>query len=378
MTFQKTLLAFSDKMYRSLFAIPKSMVIDFHALGVGKLTFRFCRFCSCQRDLSKNRTPLVNTAFNYGIFSFLFGCLIAATSNVEAQTSFSSNSAAIELATVSDDKEAPRNPIDSTSPSSPMQVGQEEMKRSLQTSSEDRTRDLRVRGIEQRIDILKDLIARQAAAEQARLAAEASDKQKTDSQLQPNQSPSGASPPVVDSNSNLSLPSELSQSGSDTAAGSPSAPNTRGLSGQATELNDPTGHEKQSANRVVDTSATDSNDWTGIPLTSSPINSLELANSLFRSGHYSQAIKSYQDLLDRNPEQVDKSWLKLLAANCFRVLGDQTTAERLYREVTSLKEKSYAHDHARWYLNYLAQRKKVEAQWHAIEREIMSYQPNKQ
>ena len=60
----------------------------------------------------------------------------------------------------------------------------------------------------------------------------------------------------------------------------------------------------------------------GIQVIANPVNSFELANSLFATGSYSQALKSYESLLQEDVSEHDRNWLRCLAASCYRIQGD--------------------------------------------------------
>lgn len=115
----------------------------------------------------------------------------------------------------------------------------------------------------------------------------------------------------------------------------------------------------------------------GIPIITSPVNSFELANSLFLTGNYTQALRSYEDLMTTKDKIIDQDWLRLHAANCNRIQKKFGTAEQLYRDVTASKEKSYPSDHARWYLNYLTRRRAIETELQTFDSELNALIPNK-
>lgn len=198
--------------------------------------------------------------------------------------------------------------------------------------------DVRVKAIEQRIGILKEIMARkhaaaEAAASRANLEAAAADKQAKSSD-----SPDST---------NLSASKEGGNVTADLTAD------------EGPALVEQPSHPERSTSPLE-----------GIEIATSPLNSMELANSLFVTGRYAQALKGYEALLSSESEQLDRDWLRCLTANCYRILGQLPEAEKLYREVVSSKRFSYPADHSKWYLDHLTRRKQLQAQMQAIHSEL--------
>ncbi|MEQ1905023.1 MAG: tetratricopeptide repeat protein, partial [Pirellulaceae bacterium] len=162
--------------------------------------------------------------------------------------------------------------------------------------------ELRVQSIQQRIEVLKYELSRRQSEEQR----------------QANESPDTESDPHV-------IPTELSNSPSDGESDSHSPRQTDGHEGE---------------NKLAGTS--------GFQLVSMPANSMELGNSLFSTGNYSQALRSYESLLQDEKDPVDRAWIKCFAANCYRLQGNVSAAEKLYREVAGARMNVYAADQAQW------------------------------
>lgn len=240
---------------------------------------------------------------------------------------------------------------------------------------EDGSRDLRVKGIEQRIEVLKDLIARQMAAEEAKRAQEAKQAELTNNK--------GTVDKAASSTDQDNSPGRSSAEKNDPSLGNREDLSDEGAAGSSLAKNEyqKSQRSKPASDNGIGYSEWDlsgiNQDWEGVPITSSPVNSFELANSLFLTRHYSQALRSYEELLSTNTDGIDQAWLRLLTGHCYRILGDGPAAERLYREVTSIKPPGYPHDHARWYLNHLSRRKQIESELEQIVDELNAYrQPN--
>lgn len=186
----------------------------------------------------------------------------------------------------------------------------------------------RVDGITQRIDLLKDLIARQRAAAEAA-------KQKTQ-------------PPMLVPTQPEPAPLELE-----------SAP-------------------KQPQPQPTEPMLAPEPNIEGLQVLSTPVNSFELANSLYATGNYSEALKSYELLLADETVPVDRDWLQLFAANCYRQQKEISTAENLYRDVAASKAQAYPSDQAKWYLDHLTRRKQIAAEMQIIDAELQSLNPKQE
>lgn len=108
----------------------------------------------------------------------------------------------------------------------------------------------------------------------------------------------------------------------------------------------------------------------GTPVVTEPVNSLELANSLFLIGNPTAARKHYQAILKEKLDVEDEIWLKCLIGCCYRLEGEFDKAEKIFREVTSLKQNSYPINYSKWCLQYLDQRRQTKAHFQTIELEI--------
>jgi tetratricopeptide (TPR) repeat protein len=105
----------------------------------------------------------------------------------------------------------------------------------------------------------------------------------------------------------------------------------------------------------------------GVRVIPQPVNSFELANSLFATGNYSQAIKSYEALMADDHPSEDQNWLRLLMAACYRIEGETMKAESLYREIMSSRESPEIKEYSKWFLEHLALRQRLEQQLYSIE-----------
>lgn len=203
--------------------------------------------------------------------------------------------------------------------------------------------ELRIKAIGQRIDIIKEIMAQkqaQAAMANAKAIAKAPE-------------PDPALPSVKNSSPEIKhLADEKAQ---------PSSPKSK-----------PTETKAEETSKLANDS--EKKELAEFPINTSPMNSMELANSLFITGHYDQARKGYEALLAKEKTGLDREWLRCLAANCYRVQGDFSTAEKLYRQVVSAKKKSYPSDQSKWYLDHLTRRKKIKTELELLDAELQPFQ----
>lgn len=109
----------------------------------------------------------------------------------------------------------------------------------------------------------------------------------------------------------------------------------------------------------------------GTPILTQPVNSFELGNSLFMTGNYSAALKSYQAMLNEKPAVEDELWIRCMMGCCYRLQGDFAKAESMFREITNRRlTNSYPSDYAKWSLNYIEKRRISHDQFRLIESEL--------
>lgn len=68
-----------------------------------------------------------------------------------------------------------------------------------------------------------------------------------------------------------------------------------------------------------------------------PVNKLELAQSLFQTKNYTAALQAIDSIEREQLADSDNAWLELLAALCYRRLGKQTDFESILREISNAK-----------------------------------------
>jgi len=102
-----------------------------------------------------------------------------------------------------------------------------------------------------------------------------------------------------------------------------------------------------------------------------PINTFELANSLFRTGNISAARSSYESRLTQSPSPEEELWLRCLVGCCYRLEGNLAKSEETYRTLANSKLYSYFPvDHSKWCLKYVEKRREMKTRFQEIESEV--------
>ncbi len=226
--------------------------------------------------------------------------------------------------------------------------------------------DARVQAINQRIGIIRDLLDRQNAAAEAAEAAEAAALATRSAATVP--APALSAPPS-EPESQPQTELELKHSSIPVAAHS-------GEHDVPPVVSQPADEGSHSSELPVTEPVAGTPLAEGVKVLSTPVNSFELANSLYVTKNYSQALKSYEALLVDETQAVDRDWLRCLAANCYRIQGDIPKAEKLYRGVAASRANSYPTDHSKWYLDHLARRKKITAEIQLIDADLQTFFPS--
>lgn len=132
----------------------------------------------------------------------------------------------------------------------------------------------------------------------------------------------------------------------------------------------PTEAEAGQIPEVVEQTRAPNESPAGMQVTPVPVDSWELANSLFRTGNYAAARKSYEARLENERDEQEIAWLKCLIGNCLRLEGDLSGAEAKLREVTNEFKQSYPVDFARWGIEFVQQRRKLTDEFELLSEEI--------
>jgi hypothetical protein len=227
----------------------------------------------------------------------------------------------------------------------------------VEAPSDRKSHSFRIKSIEQRIDIIKEVMRNKQAA--AKAATEAASLAERKAAAEP--------APGADE----SIPAGKSSSTLADSSPSPNPPKAHAV--EAANSGSPMTTDSGAEEKGHSNTKPAIDPLESIDIGTSPLNSMELANSLFITGHYAQATRGYETLMnDKTLATLDSDWLRCLAANCYRAQGQIAAAEKLYREVVASREKSYASNHAKWYLDHLTRKKKIRAELDALQAELQS------
>ncbi len=89
------------------------------------------------------------------------------------------------------------------------------------------------------------------------------------------------------------------------------------------------------------------------------VDPLELANSLFQTGNYELALKTYLAVIEKVDRQQDALWTEYFIASCQRILGDLPNAEKGYRNLVESRRPVRPVEAARWWLDNVERRKSI-------------------
>ena len=117
------------------------------------------------------------------------------------------------------------------------------------------------------------------------------------------------------------------------------------------------------------TTLEENSDW-GNNIATEPVDSFELATSLFMTGNYEGAIKTCLARLQSEVDPEQKAWLQCMIGCSHRILGDYPKAEASFREVTNNRLDSYPVDYARWNLGYIRQRQEMQTTFEAVASDL--------
>jgi len=91
-----------------------------------------------------------------------------------------------------------------------------------------------------------------------------------------------------------------------------------------------------------------------------PADRLSLADNLFGAGEVGLALDIYEALKDEDLDAAEVTWVKYQIASCHRRIGSLSSAEQVYREVASADDDDPASSNARWWLDAIGRRKRLE------------------
>jgi hypothetical protein len=201
----------------------------------------------------------------------------------------------------------------------------------------------RLRSIQQRMELIRSLVQqKQAAEEQARLRA--------------NQNPAAAG------GESTSAHSSQAHGETEHVSDTHSTEHLGGAAAQAappafpmpnlTANNEATGHT---------TNPNKAPKYVGETVVPSAVDPLELANSLFQTGNYDLALKTYLAIADKVDKPQDAIWTDYFVASCHRILGDLPAAEKGYRALVESRRPTRPVEAARWWLDNVERRKSIAA-----------------
>lgn len=207
--------------------------------------------------------------------------------------------------------------------------------------------DARIESIHQRIFLIRKLIDKEKNEPTSRRRDEAS-RLPTESEMTED------SPANLKSNDSGS---ELTQPEENPVASSAASPTQSDSVTTEPQRPTETSVGKPPTNQV--------SDW-GTKIATEPVDSFELASSLFMTGNYEGSKKTCEARLRSDIDPNQEAWLRCMIGCCERIMGEYTNAEASFRDVTNNRQDSYPVDYARWNLGYIRQRQEMQQQFENV------------
>ncbi|MEO1616788.1 MAG: tetratricopeptide repeat protein [Planctomycetota bacterium] len=124
-------------------------------------------------------------------------------------------------------------------------------------------------------------------------------------------------------------------------------------------------------NVSTDTPATTSPaSLTGSQILPKPANAFALGQSLYRTGNYESALKSFRTAEKLSMTPSEKTWLELMIALCEHRLGRSGEATGLLRDIANMKSSDYPIKVATWWLQHAEATGETEAKWQTLSSDL--------
>lgn len=245
-----------------------------------------------------------------------------------------------------------------------LDAGMDAAKARLLDERENLLSDKRLDSIHERIFLIRNLIDQKRSDQRLdEIANQLQGQQNPDSIIRPfEQSP--ASIPLTDATTRPA-DSTLPKSTDEMTSQPPTA---------ATSLAAEPSMAVTSAAKTQPESGNDSAAKNAQPVVTRPVDSMELATSLFMTGNVAAARATCEERLksDATADADLAVWLRCLIGCCYRLEGNYDEAEMMFREVTNGKQLTFPSDYSRWSLGYLKQRREMNDRFEQIATEIDS------
>lgn len=95
--------------------------------------------------------------------------------------------------------------------------------------------------------------------------------------------------------------------------------------------------------------------------TTDPAARISLADNLFGAGDIALALEIYQGLQTESLDASEMRWVNYQIASCQRRIGSVSSAEQNYREVANASDDDLASANARWWLDAIGRRKRLQS-----------------
>ncbi|MEM6470362.1 MAG: hypothetical protein AAF802_12470 [Planctomycetota bacterium] len=128
--------------------------------------------------------------------------------------------------------------------------------------------------------------------------------------------------------------------------------------------------ESVSTEVPIPPAVTSGNSVTGSQVLPQPANTFALGQSLFRTGNYESALKSFRAAEAASLSPSERTWLDLLIALCEHRLGRTSEAMGRLREVANTKSSDYPIRVSKWWLQHAEASNETKVKWDALSSEL--------
>jgi hypothetical protein len=97
---------------------------------------------------------------------------------------------------------------------------------------------------------------------------------------------------------------------------------------------------------------------------------ISLADNLFGAAEIPLALEIYRGLQNEHLGAADVRWVNYQIASCQRRTGSVSSAEQIYREVASARDDDLASVNARWWLDAIGRRKRLQSGLEGLDQAI--------
>lgn len=105
-----------------------------------------------------------------------------------------------------------------------------------------------------------------------------------------------------------------------------------------------------------------------------PIDRFALTSSLFATGSYRECLSVLDAIEFSKLRPYEKSWATYLQACCYRKLGQEQSAQQLYRSLVADPESGWVGEVSRWWLDHLQQKATLQKEYETLVTTVLQWE----